>query len=184
MALLSVTRQHSPHLRHTRPTSMCHHPPTRQRQRVRAGLHMCMARSGSSPHGCAEQAAPTMGTSMRYFCGCRASSMMGITFGRCLAMLTRSRPERCENSTAYTAPSGPTCGQPRGGGKSGGRCGRYGQWGGCGSAGGGSGSVLLAQGGIQPIHPPRLLSAHGLLPTAQRATHASRAALSSPAHQV
>eukprot|EP00983_Pelagomonas_calceolata_P123817 1161047-Pelagomonas_calceolata.AAC.2 len=30
---------------------------------------------------------------------------MGMTFGRCLAMLTRSRPERCENSTAYTAPS-------------------------------------------------------------------------------
>ena len=45
---------------------------------------------------------------MRYFWGWRASSMMGITFGRFFAMLTRSRPERWENSTAYTAPSGPT----------------------------------------------------------------------------
>lgn len=49
-----------------------------------------------------------MGTSMRYFCGWRASSMMGTTLGRALAMLTRSRPERWENSTAYTAPVGPT----------------------------------------------------------------------------
>jgi hypothetical protein len=37
---------------------------------------------------------PTMGTSMRYFCGWRASSMMGTTLGRCLAMFTRSRPLR------------------------------------------------------------------------------------------
>ncbi len=34
--------------------------------------------------------------------------MMGMTFVRCVAMLMRSRPERCENSTAKTVPSGPT----------------------------------------------------------------------------
>ena len=34
--------------------------------------------------------------------------MMGITFVRFFAMFTRSRPGRCENSTAYTMPSGPT----------------------------------------------------------------------------
>ncbi len=46
--------------------------------------------------GCATSAktTSTMGTSMRYFCGCRASSMIGMTFGRFLAMLTRSRPAR------------------------------------------------------------------------------------------
>mmetsp|Transcript_16769 Transcript_16769/g.29378 ORF Transcript_16769/g.29378 Transcript_16769/m.29378 type:complete len:231 (-) Transcript_16769:54-746(-) len=49
-----------------------------------------------------------MGTNMRYFIGCLASSMIGTTFGRFLAIFTRSRPDRCENSTAYTAPSGPT----------------------------------------------------------------------------
>jgi hypothetical protein len=38
--------------------------------------------------------------SMRYLLGYRASSMMGMTFVRFLAMLMRSRPERCENSTA------------------------------------------------------------------------------------
>lgn len=42
----------------------------------------------------------TMPTSMRYFSGRRASSMMGITLVRFLAMLIRSRPERGENSTA------------------------------------------------------------------------------------
>ena len=40
--------------------------------------------------------------------GWRASSMMGMTLGRDFAMLMRSRPERCENSTAYTMPVGPT----------------------------------------------------------------------------
>ena len=40
-----------------------------------------------------------------YLWGCRASSMIGTTFVRFLAMLMRSLPERCENSTAYTIPS-------------------------------------------------------------------------------
>src|SRR3546814_1074621 len=34
--------------------------------------------------------------------------MMGITFVRDLAILMRSRPGRCANSTAYTQPVGPT----------------------------------------------------------------------------
>ena len=34
--------------------------------------------------------------------------MIGTTLGRFLAMLIKSRPDRCENSTAYTTPSGPT----------------------------------------------------------------------------
>lgn len=38
--------------------------------------------------------------SMRYLCGCRASSMTGIMLVRFLAKLMRSRPERWENSTA------------------------------------------------------------------------------------
>ena len=43
--------------------------------------------------------------SMRYLCGCRASSMTGIMLVRFLAKLMRSRPERWENSTAQTRPS-------------------------------------------------------------------------------
>ena len=46
-------------------------------------------------------------TSMRYLSGWRASSIIGMTFVRCLAMLIKSRPGRCENSTAYTQPCGP-----------------------------------------------------------------------------
>ena len=44
--------------------------------------------------GCATSAktASTMGTNILYFCGCRASSMMGITFGLFLAMFTKSLP--------------------------------------------------------------------------------------------
>ena len=34
----------------------------------------------------------TIGTSILYFAGCRASSMMGMTLGRFLAMFTRSLP--------------------------------------------------------------------------------------------
>uniref|UniRef100_A0A2M4CA94 Putative secreted protein n=1 Tax=Anopheles marajoara TaxID=58244 RepID=A0A2M4CA94_9DIPT len=34
--------------------------------------------------------------------------MMGMMLVRFLATFSRSRPERCENSTAYTSPSGPT----------------------------------------------------------------------------
>ena len=60
--------------------------------------------------GCATSAkmVSTIPTSMRYLCGCLASSMMGIMLVRFLATLMRSRPERWENSTAYTSPSGPT----------------------------------------------------------------------------
>ncbi len=39
-------------------------------------------------------------TSMRYLCGCRASSMMGMMLVRFFATLSRSRPDRWENSTA------------------------------------------------------------------------------------
>jgi hypothetical protein len=55
-----------------------------------------------------------------HFRGCRASSMMGMMLVRFLAMLIRSRPDRCENSTAYTMP---VCSmrQPRAGGEGGGR---------------------------------------------------------------
>lgn len=35
------------------------------------------------------------------------TSTMGMTLVRSLAMLIRSRPGRCENSTAYTTPEGP-----------------------------------------------------------------------------
>eukprot|EP00597_Dinobryon_sp_UTEXLB2267_P004939 CAMPEP_0170061424 /NCGR_PEP_ID=MMETSP0019_2-20121128/2990_1 /TAXON_ID=98059 /ORGANISM="Dinobryon sp., Strain UTEXLB2267" /LENGTH=232 /DNA_ID=CAMNT_0010267237 /DNA_START=899 /DNA_END=1597 /DNA_ORIENTATION=- len=49
-----------------------------------------------------------MPSSMRYFRGCRASSMIGITFVLDLAMLMRSLPGLWENSTAYTQPEGPT----------------------------------------------------------------------------
>ena len=57
--------------------------------------------------GCATSAkiTSTMPTSMRYLCGWRASSMMGMMLVRFLATLMRSRPLRCENSTAYTRPS-------------------------------------------------------------------------------
>ena len=48
-------------------------------------------------------------TSILYLWGCLASSMIGTTFMRFLAMLMRSRPERCENSTAYTMPSWKWC---------------------------------------------------------------------------
>ncbi|KAG5458931.1 MAG: hypothetical protein BJ554DRAFT_759 [Olpidium bornovanus] len=60
--------------------------------------------------GCATSAkmTSTMPTSMRYLCGWRASSMIGMTLVLFLAMLIKSRPGRCENSTAYTTPSGPT----------------------------------------------------------------------------
>ena len=34
--------------------------------------------------------------------------MIGITLVRCVAMLMRSLPDRCENSTAKTVPVGPT----------------------------------------------------------------------------
>ena len=46
--------------------------------------------------------------SILYLCGCLASSIIGIILVRFLATLIRSRPLRCENSTAYTSPSGPT----------------------------------------------------------------------------
>ena len=57
--------------------------------------------------GCATSAkiVSTIGTRMRYFSGCRASSMIGTMFVRVFATFSRSRPGRCENSTAYTAPS-------------------------------------------------------------------------------
>ena len=45
-----------------------------------------------------------MPTSIRYFVGCLASSVMGMTLVLFLAMLTRSLPLRWENSTAYTNP--------------------------------------------------------------------------------
>lgn len=44
-------------------------------------------------------------TNMRYLCGCRASSMMGMMLVLFFATLMRSRPDRWENSTAYTSPS-------------------------------------------------------------------------------
>ena len=47
----------------------------------------------------------TIGTIMRYLRGWRASSTMGTMLGRFLAMFTKSRPDRTENSTAYTTPS-------------------------------------------------------------------------------
>lgn len=50
----------------------------------------------------------TIPTSIRYLCGWRASSMIGMMLVRFLATLIRSRPDRLENSTAYTSPSGPT----------------------------------------------------------------------------
>ena len=43
--------------------------------------------------------------SIRYLCGCLASSIMGMTLVLFFAMLMRSLPERWENSTAYTSPS-------------------------------------------------------------------------------
>ena len=52
-------------------------------------------------------AAVTIPMSMRYLCGWRASSMIGMMFVRFLATLIRSRPGRCENSTAYTQPVSP-----------------------------------------------------------------------------
>lgn len=62
--------------------------------------------------GCATSAktASTMGTSILYFCGCRASSMMGMTLGRFLAMFTKSLPaEDCAESKqrqgVYEVPS-------------------------------------------------------------------------------
>ena len=52
--------------------------------------------------GCATSAkmTSTMETSIRYLSGWRASSMIGMMFVRDLATLMRSRPDRCENSTA------------------------------------------------------------------------------------
>eukprot|EP00966_Prymnesium_polylepis_P038711 898628-Prymnesium_polylepis.1 len=52
--------------------------------------------------GCATSAKTqsTIPTSMRYFCGWRASSMIGMMLARFFATLIRSRPGRCENSTA------------------------------------------------------------------------------------
>lgn len=44
-------------------------------------------------------------TSMRYLCGCRASSMMGIMLVLFLATFSKSLPDLWENSTAYTNPS-------------------------------------------------------------------------------
>lgn len=44
-------------------------------------------------------------TSILYLWGCLASSMIGMTFVLFLATLIRSRPDLCENSTAYTRPS-------------------------------------------------------------------------------
>mmetsp|Transcript_23393 Transcript_23393/g.41387 ORF Transcript_23393/g.41387 Transcript_23393/m.41387 type:complete len:253 (-) Transcript_23393:211-969(-) len=60
--------------------------------------------------GCATSAkmVSTMPMSMRYLRGWRASSMIGITLVRSFAMLIKSRPDLCENSTAYTRPVGPT----------------------------------------------------------------------------
>ena len=43
--------------------------------------------------------------SILYLCGCLASSIMGMTLVLFFATLIRSRPERWENSTAYTSPS-------------------------------------------------------------------------------
>ena len=43
--------------------------------------------------------------SIRYLCGCLASSMIGTMLVLFFATLIRSRPERWENSTAYTRPS-------------------------------------------------------------------------------
>ena len=45
-----------------------------------------------------------MPTSIHYFVGCLASSVMGMTLVLFLAMLTRSLPLRWENSMAYTNP--------------------------------------------------------------------------------
>lgn len=54
---------------------------------------------------CAEAGGRYLPTSMRYLWGWRASSMMGIMLVLFFATFRRSRPDRWENSTAYTSPS-------------------------------------------------------------------------------